>query len=229
MTDYNYRSISNFGKIKNPADNPLSYCLESGLYSEFLHGASSSQITAYSRPCQEYMAQYCAQGWDGFCDLGLANTDPTESYYPNTLNQYGGGTGGRLNQGEIMLVNTASYKYLVDMVGGHKKVVPFDYNVADSPAITVWCDSQGSPWNPSATCHGCSRNCTAVPVYAVDPSTIDDDPVMNRLLLKPSIAPLLFTNIYNTMKRFGTLPLLKGTKLGKFFDESPYFMRLGGI
>ena len=226
-----YRSISNFGKgINNPADNPLSYCLQDPLSSQFLHGASSYEIHAWDRPCQSFMAQYCAQGWDGYCELGYSNNNSTEAYYPNQLNQLGGGIGGRLTQGQILLVNTACEKYLVEMLGGQRITVPFDYNVADSPFVSSWCDMQGTPFSfTSYMCYTCSRGCTAVPVFAVNPHTIDDDIVMNKLLQQPWIASLLFVNIYNTMKRAGTLSFLRGTKLGKFYESTPYFQEKGGI
>ena len=57
-----------------------------------------------------------------------------------------------------------------------------------------------------------------VPEFAVDPTLIDADPVMNRLIDKPGIAFQLLVNIYNTMKRKGTLNNLKGTRLGTFFN-----------
>ena len=71
--------------------------------------------------------------------------------------------------------------------------------------------------------------CNGTPVYTVNPQTIDDDVVMDKLLAKPNIAPVLLINIYNTMKRRNTLSKLHGTKLGLFYNTNSYFKQKGGI
>jgi hypothetical protein len=63
----------------------------------------------------------------------------------------------------------------------------------------------------------------------VDPKTIDSDPVMDKLLARPIIGINILTNIYNTMKRYGTLAQLKGTKLGNFYNHNRYFRAKGGV
>ena len=58
----------------------------------------------------------------------------------------------------------------------------------------------------------------------VNPETIDIDPVMDKILMKPQIAALILVNIYNTMKRKGTLGDLTKTKLGRFYSvNNDYF------
>jgi hypothetical protein len=62
--------------------------------------------------------------------------------------------------------------------------------------------------------------------YEVDPKTIDEDIVMDKILMKPEIALDLLVNIYNTMKRKKTLKELNDTKIGKFFmTNTAYFDR----
>jgi hypothetical protein len=119
--------------------------------------------------------------------------------------------------GEALIYNTAARKYLVAMHGAHKKYEPFDPNTASSPMISYWV---------SDSCVG--SNC-GIPEYAVDPSKIDDDVVMDKLLMNPMVALNLLINIYNTMGRQNTLSGLKGTKLGNFYDTYPYFRAKGGV
>jgi hypothetical protein len=68
---------------------------------------------------------------------------------------------------------------------------------------------------------GTSGNCNSankcIPIYGVDPKTIDNDPVMNKVLAQPWIAMDILVNIYNHASRSGELQNLTGTKLYKFF------------
>ena len=78
----------------------------------------------------------------------------------------------------------------------------------------------------------CGGACDAgIPEYAVNPLTIDTDIVMNKILMNPTIATNILINIYNTMKRRGTLSGLKNTKLGNFYNTrafNSYFVSKGG-
>jgi len=124
-----------------------------------------------------------------------------------------------LTAGEVLIHNTAARKYLVKMLGAKKTYEPFDPNVATSPLISYWVPDNGCP----------ITNACSVPVYAVDPKTIDSDTVMDKILAKPAIASDILINIYNTMKRMGNLKDLKGTKLGYFYMVTPYFKDKGGL
>ena len=77
-----------------------------------------------------------------------------------------------MTAGEVLVHNTAARKYLVSMVGAHKKYEPFDPTVATSPLISYWVPSDNCPMTLGKP----------VPIYAVDPSKIDQDPVMDRIL-----------------------------------------------
>jgi hypothetical protein len=61
----------------------------------------------------------------------------------------------------------------------------------------------------------------------VDASTIDDDPVMMRMLDRPGNFADILQNIFWTMQRQGTLQQLKGTSLGKFYSAHSYFKTNG--
>ena len=97
------------------------------------------------------------------------------------------------------------------MVENHRckwRYALFDPTVPSSPLVRFEAD----------TCQG-----SCLPEFDVDASTIDSDRVMDKILLKPKIAPLLLTNIYNRRKRMGTLGELEGTKLGRFYSVNSGF------
>jgi hypothetical protein len=207
-----YKCISNFGtSVANIEVNPLTYCLDNSLNSKFMHGSTTNTIGGTNgKTCQAFMAQYCANDWNHVCEYASKNK---ETSYPNNLKSCGNiknvECNNNITSGEILIQNTATRKYLVEMIGRNCDVryEPFDPNVASSPLIAFWynngCNTQGNT--------GC------IPVYAVDPKIIDSDPVMNKILSKPIIAWSLLINIYNTAKRQNKLNELKGTRIYKLF------------
>ena len=205
-----YSKIINVGSnAYSPVNNPLTYCLGQNIDQKFMHGSSSAVINGQqSKKCQEYLGDYCAANWDGFCEFASQNTNID---YPNNLglcNQLFGDTAcKRLNAGEILVRNTAAKKYLKSMGNCKRKFEPFDPNVPTSPLISYWVSDS------------CDYSSNCVPTYAVDPKTIEQDPVMNKILCKPIIALEILINIYNNMRREGTLSQLNGTRLGKFFND----------
>lgn len=214
----NYASIAKFGSnADSPVNNPLTYCIGNNMDQRFLHGGNADIYGQHSRPCQLFLSEYCANKWDDFCELASKNTNTD---YPD---QYQGCTNAGvvacrgLNAGEALIHNTAARKYLIKMHNAHKKYEPFDPTVPTSPMISYWVSDN------------CSYANAGVPEYAVDPAKIDNDIVMNKILAKPIIAFEILINIYNTMKRYGTLSKLKGTKLGMYFDTAPYFKSKGGV
>lgn len=216
----NYASISSFGSnARSEVNNPLTYCLNDNMDQRFLHGGNADTYGQHSRPCQLFMAEYCAQNWDSFCEVASLNTN---TWIPNNAQ----GCLGKgdvacrgLTAGEVLIHNAAARKYLVRMLGAKKKYEPFDPTVPTSPLISYWVPDDGCP----------VYNGPLVPVYAVNPATIDKDVIMNKILAKPAIAIDILVNIYNSMKRMGTLKKLRGTKLGHFYMVMPYFKAKGGI
>lgn len=209
MQRNNYRSIKNFGHdFYSEVSSPTTYCLNDTVSQKFLHGGNSYIYGQNSQFCQRFWGEYCAQNWDGLCEVASKNTN---MYFPN--NSTFGNPSDRpynykgLTAGETVIRNTAANKYLVAMGNCVPKYEPFDPTVADSPMIKTWVSATGQ------------NNC--VPVYAVDPKTIDDDIVMDKVLNKPTIALDILINIYNTHRRLGTHEQLKETKLGKFFANNP--------
>jgi len=203
MTDNcsSYANIFNLGQNQNPVNNPLTYCLSSELDNGFMHGSGANETSGeYSKNCQTYMAHRCANNWDKYCELASNNNNRT---YPNNL----GRTKYGLTAGEILIVNTAREKYIVETSGDcARKYEPFDPQVPSSPMVSYWIGN-------------------GIHHYSVNAQHIDQDIVMNKILQKPSIAEELLINIYNTMKRYGTLSGLKGTKLGNFYAQNHQYFK----
>jgi len=214
----NYSNISDFGSNAYSAvNNPLTYCMGNTMDQRFMHGGHSDTYGQHSRPCQLFMSEYCADKWDDFCEVASKNMN---TYYPDQYEgcTLGGGVACRgLTAGEALIHNTAARKYLIKMHGAHKKYEPFDPTVPTSPMISYWVSDN------------CSYSNVGVPEYGVDPKNIDNDPVMDKILEKPIIAFNILINIYNTMKRKGTLNQLKGTKLSHFYNTHEYFKSKGGL
>ena len=205
-----YRSIKSMGPSEtSEVDNPLTYCISNTVDTRFLHGGNSDIYGQHSKPCQAYLSDYCANQWDGFCEYASNNNTIS---WTNNLNANWDVSCKGLNAGEILIKNTASKKYLKEMGNCVQKLEPFDPTVANSPMISYWVPGTYDIY--SNTC---------IPVYSVDPKTIDSDIVMDKILSRPIIALDILVNIFNTMTRENTIGQLNGTKLGKFYDENPYF------
>ena len=213
-----YARIVNFGPSveKAPCNNPLTYCMTSDLDNSFIHTAGERR-GPYSSACQMFMSDYCANDWNGVCEVASRNTN---NQFPNTSMPcdkggggcLGAGMGSQFTQGENLIRNTAAKKYLSKMSSNcGLKYEPFDPQVPTSPMISYWEANNDLR-------SGC------VPMYEVDPKTIDNDPVMNKILSKPIIGMDIILNIYNTAKRLGKLDLLKGTKLYEFFHTKLFHM-----
>ena len=108
-----------------------------------------------------------------------------------------------LTAGDILIANTASKKYNSNKDENCITYEQFDPTVATSPFVSFW-----------------KGDC--IPIYEVNPKTIDDDPVMNKILNKPMIAFGLLVNIYNNAVRNNTIDMLKGTKIYNFFQLNDF-------
>jgi len=185
-------------------NNPLTYCLDESINNEFNHGAISKSISGpNSKNCQAFMSEYCAQnGWNNICEIASRNIGT--NHPNNLLNCTSGCQPVELTDGEILIYNTATRKYLVNMIGNcHTKYEQFDPTVSSSPFINYW---QGD----------------CIPVYEVDPNKIDNDPVMNKILEKPIIALKILVNIYNTAIRLKKINNLRNTKIYNFFMSKQF-------
>lgn len=209
----NYTTIKDFGpNMVSEVNNPLTYCINNNLDQRFLHGGHADVLGQSSRPCQLFLSEYCNQGWDLYCEKASQNYNVS---FPNSMQTNANCVSPGTTQGDILIRNTAERKYLMQMVGGQKVFEPFDPTVPQSPLI--------SSWQPISCQMNGNGSLNMVPIYSVNPKTIDNDIVMDKILRKPTIAVDILINIYNTMKRLGTLPQLKDTKLGQFYATEPFF------
>lgn len=214
-----YAQICKFGANGySPSTNPISYSVGSNMDQNFLHGSSSCIFTRQdSRNSQLFLSEYCAKGWDGFCEVASKNMTKDFPNQAEISNGYGNSQPHGLNSGEILIRNTAERKYLRSIMGCVKKTEPFDPTVASSPFISSWKPMED---NVSKVC---------IPVYAVNPKEIDNDVVMDKILHKPYIAMDILMNIYVNAKKSGVLSELKGTKLGSFYETNETFRAIGGL
>lgn len=229
-----YATIGSFGPNKPLGQsNPLSYCLLSGLDSGFLHtlGSGSDILGPDGAQCQLFMAEYCAfnpKGWDGVCEY--LSKDTKRGGYPNTVQQCNGPsgscmnsgteTGNSLTKGQTLIRNTAQEKYLKGMSSNCVRVhEPFDPTVADSPLISRWQPGGNQSCMSNGNCNA-SNKC--IPIYGVDPATIDSDPVMNKLLDQPWIGMDILVNIHNIAQATGDIHKLKGTRIHNFFSTGDF-------
>lgn len=225
-----YATISDFGKGANTQSNPLALCATSTLDSNFNNTLGGNNISGPgNQQCQIFMAGYCAGNWDGVCEYmskDQARVSPTivQSWYGPQGNYLTAlGIGSNLTKGQLLIRNTAAEKYLKSMSANCKRhYEPFDPTVADSPLV--------SRWIPSGYSSDCKTDeylfsSMCKPVYGVDPETIDNDIVMDKILQQPDIALDILVNIYNTAVANGDIKKLLNKKIGKLFVD-PTFQKV---
>lgn len=214
-----YTCISKFGCTPAVATaNPLTYSIGENVNQLMLHGSSSAVISGqYSKNSQIFMANYCANNWDGFCEI--ASNDNTVGY-ANNMDSFLGKSRMDLSQGDILVLNTARVKYLVDPGNQILMKERFDPNVVDSPYIYYY---QRPDDDIESTKRGMPALADREPTYAVNPKTINDDIVMNKILSKPYLYKELLDNIFITMSRNKTINQLEGTRLGYFYKMNGFY------
>jgi hypothetical protein len=199
-----YKQLARFGSSEVNVlpvfnNDPLTYCIGNNASQRFNHGSHAVTYGQNSNACQVYLANRCAQNWDGVCEYAASKPANEErSQVADTMFAGNDQTVG-LTPGEVLLKNTAESKFRIGMLNCELKTEPFDPVNPSSPYISYYV----------------GQNC--IPLYAVDPKTIDRDVVMNKILDNPKIAKQLLLNIKNTMVRQGTFHNLKGTRLGNFY------------
>lgn len=210
----------------SPMSDPLTYCAVSQLDSSFNHPSTGRLNGPYSGNCQAFMAQRCAGGWDSVCEY---KSQDTNRHYPNMVSEcnsplsggcIGPGWGSGMTSGDNLVAGTATEKYMVAM-SDHcvRKYEPFDPTVQASPLISKWVPSGDSCANGECGSHGG----TCVAIFDVDPATIDNDPVMNKVLAKPWIWLTGLLSIYNNRMRKGNIHELKNTRLYKHVFSQKWF------
>jgi len=201
----NYKYMADFCPFSTPVDDPVTYCVMDGksLDNYFAHG--SSQINPYSLKCQAFMSSRCASNWDEKCEVASQNR---ESRYPNMLAKCGNppyAPTSIITAGDILVANTAEKKYGKLVGNCTVEREQFDPTVLTSPYIEY-----------QAT-NNCSYNDCCETIYDVDPSTIDQDPVMNKILDKPEIAAQLLYRLFRQLKKRNELQKIQNTRLGRYY------------
>lgn len=210
-----YTNIQCFGSAgcgdDNDINNPLTYILPNELDSNFLHGSGAGLYDRYSKNGQIFAADYCANNWNGVCDLLSLDQQYAANSFP--LAKGFGGTSAHVYSGDILIGNTCRTKYLLQVLDKYGQTPV-------KPIISPYNPIQSDGYNISYYPDGC------VPVYGIkDPKNLDNDPVMQRLLSRPMLAPDVLVNIFNTHTRMGKMKDLLGTNLYKFF-KSNYFKQM---
>lgn len=208
---YKYATISKFsGDIRdeNPEHRALAMCLSDTLDRKFKYGGTvGANSGPYDPQCQSFMAQRCAEKWDGFCEYYYQQYGPNgpsmnRNAWPSPVwrpweEKYG--LNLNLTLGEQLLRDTAERKYC-KMTNCSTTTQPLDPTNPNSVKVTSYTDYTG---------------CT--PVCTVNPATIDSDPVMNRILANPTAAAGTVINICNTSRNQNIN--LRGTRLGEVCDR----------
>ena len=209
----NYKYMAQFCSIPTPVDDPVTYCVMDGksLDNYFAHGGGGTQNNPYSLKCQAFMSTRCASNWDDKCEFASYNQ---ESRYPNMLTNCESNPYGNLDQritaGDILIANTAEKKYGKLTGDCYVEREPFDPLVLTSPYVEYLATNQCSP---------VSSSCQTV--YDVDPATLDQDPVMNKILDKPHIAGQLLYRLFKQLKARNELSKIQNTRLGRFYRDYP--------
>lgn len=202
-----YTRILPFGASPNNSlpifnNDPVTMCIGVEPTQLFNHGGQTDAYGQNSPECQVLLAQRCSNAWDGACETASKQNG---SLYSRNVPVYTDGSSSRgLDTGDLMLRNTAMEKYRISM-----RTNP---NGSQECKIIT---KQFYPLNPASP-YITHYEGDCLGEYAVNPTGIDSDPVMNKILDRPNIFLPLLYNIRDTMSRNDTLKFLAGTRLGNF-------------
>lgn len=191
-----YRTISDFGKIKNNSANPWSYCAIQGPDSFFANETLGGTIGPGSVNCQAWMAEECSKEWSDMCEYVYQNQ--TSRNQPNTLNRTAGADRLNTNTAGQNLVANSVERAFCSYANCVPIEQPFNPTIPGSPNFTVYVGPDGQP-----------DSC--LPVCSVNPDTVDNDPLVEKMVQNPEICSSTMTNIFNTAMREGIS--YEGTKL----------------
>ena len=220
-----YQKISDFAwflndRNVNPADtaNPLTYSVMPTYNSMFLHGPTISALNnrTWSRAAQNFMADYGAMHWDGFCEgFCIVNTDTVwanqaviDIHAYTLCMSY---LAYKPTQGEQLLRNACERRYLYFPYSPARQE-PFDFTVANSPLVTYF-----TPLYTSGPCAVRNLEC---------PEKVQQDPLMQRMLSNPQPCLDVMLRIYVHYRMKNPWVQIQGTYLQRYLEEkSPYLDR----
>lgn len=206
----NYTRIGEFGEdLQVNLNKGLSLCLmDNGPDTRSSWGPTvGNRLGPASDGCQAFMAEYCANGWDEYCDIYYTknNLDDTK-YFPNNFAPRSEFCSPSL--GDTLLQNAAQLRYF-NLPCNRTYQEPLDYTDASSPMITKFIDRRDmtqASLNPRT----------------VNSRSIDSDPLMRRMLANPNVVEQELKAIYTLSRN----PRLRGsdtdirkTKTGKILRQ----------
>lgn len=206
----------------NITTDPLTYCLLDSFDSQMLNGPTGKQNGKYSKNCSQFLSNRCAIEWDSICES--VSIDPNTNY-PNTAQQLSNTSQlSKLSYGDNLVRDSAFKRFKSNSFNCNLQCVPFDPLVIDSPLVCYETPSANAIGPSQSVLHfGDVNNGTCVSTYEItadQAANLNQDIIMNKLLRLPWIAPDLLDIIFNTMKNKGTLPLLKNTYLGSYYEQT---------
>ena len=188
-----YKHLENVGGPLRKED-PLRTCLG-------IDFQANGTIKRHSKECQNLLADYCAENWDNICEF---SSDNEKVGLPNmaSLVDNSHSIDPHLTQGIYLVRNAAQRKYAVSTlsrIGDYIKTQRFN------------------PVDTTNTSRIAYFNMNPIDlVYDVNPHTIDNDPIMNKMLNEPKYYMDILRGIYITRVNNQTLHQLKSTRLGMF-------------
>lgn len=194
----NYKTLLGFGcDYSDPiTTNPYQLSLLNTINKSFDNGVLAANYNASNPYSQEFMAQTCSTNWNNVCELASQDTNPAV----NGISKFSQYYGQQTTVGDVTVRNTAVEKFC-DLQGCSataKQLNPVD---STSPYVRVY-------------------NGQCVPVCNVDANTIDNDPVMNKIMKNPMKYRDIILNIFYTKKRQEGIDLRNtNTKIGAFLRE----------
>lgn len=223
-----YRQITDFAPNidNNITVDPLLYCVLDSMDSQFLHGATGRTFGKYNQHCSQFLSTRCALNWDAVCEelskdkeTRFPDTGGPLSYY-SINGQYN--RGPCLPYGEQLIRDTAFKKYKVAMKDCNIHCEPFDPTVANSPLVCFE-NRTSCTTGPttSEVCTGTTEAGVCQNIYKITPEQakgLDADPVMNKILDQPRLAPDLLDQIYYAMKGDGSIKSIKNTRLYRYYQ-----------
>ena len=181
-----YVKIQDFGTCMRKDQSINSAFAYTELQDAFLHGNKFDPMGTSSR---RLMTNKCALKWTPDCDT---------FYRPWINDKLIDQTDGTMTDSEGMLIKQAAVMRFCRPLGCEQTRQLVDPTTLDSPSYVV----------DTTPCQYVCDN--------YDPKTIDQDPLFNRVLMRPTENLTLLKNMYNTAKRKNIN--ISGTKLAKFFE-----------
>jgi len=215
MAKSNYKKIINFGDITSK--NPLEVCFGDTINNKFEGGVLGDVIGGqHSENCQILMADYCANNWDGYCEMASHNV---ATRYPNLVpgcalpNLGCGNNYKRLTAGENLIRN-AAFKKFTRSPNCAQRCQPFDPTNPQSPQI----------------CYSVNTDCFGVGDYQIvydigDVNKLNQDPLFLKMLQNPHTCIDILMGLYISVKSQGKLDQVMKTNFGKFISMNRNFFK----